>query len=118
MSDRDAQLALNEMLESIAAIETYLKGVPMVAFETNTLLQDAVIRRLEVLGEAASQLPEAIKQRFPEIEWRVITAMRNRLIHGYFAIDVGIVWNTVHQDLPTLEARIRAVLNQLRQDDA
>lgn len=67
MSDRDAQLALTEMLESIAAIETYLKGVPKAAFETNTLLQDAVIRRLEVIGEAASQLSDAIKQRFPEI---------------------------------------------------
>jgi uncharacterized protein with HEPN domain len=118
VSDRDARLALSEMLESIIAIRSYTNGVNKAGFEANTLLQDAVIRRLEVMGEAANQLPELVKSRFPAVEWRVITAMRNRLIHGYFSVDVAIVWNTVEQDLPTLETEIRAILNQLQQNNS
>lgn len=115
MSDRDPLLVLGEILESTAAIRQYLNGISKVEFAARALLQDAVIRRLEIVGEAANQLPEALQNRFPEVEWRAITAMRNRLIHGYFSVNIEIVWNTVQHDLPILEAQVQSVLSQLEQ---
>jgi uncharacterized protein with HEPN domain len=113
VSDRDPILVLREILESTAAIRHYLDGINEDEFSARALLQDAVIRRLEIIGEAANQLPDALQNRFPEVEWRAITAMRNRLIHGYFSVNIEIVWNTVQHDLPILEAQVQSVLSQL-----
>ncbi len=113
MSTRDTRLMLREILESIAAIRSYLGGVEKEEFINNAQLQDAVIRRLEIIGEAANQIPEQVKTQHSEIEWRVITAMRNRLIHGYFSVNTEIVWNTARQSLSTLEAQVQALLNDL-----
>lgn len=118
MSARDPKIMLSEILESIAAIHSYLNGVSKEDFMTTAVLQDAVIRRLEVIGEAAGQIPDDVKSRFPTVEWRAITAMRNRLIHAYFSVNLDIVWNTTQRDLPTLEAQAQSLLRLLEQEQA
>ncbi|HEX2350655.1 MAG TPA: DUF86 domain-containing protein [Ktedonobacterales bacterium] len=116
MSDRDPRVMLREMVESIRAVRLYLQGVSKEEFINSALVQDAVIRRIEILGEAANQIPDAVKQRFPEVEWREISAMRNRLIHGYFSVNIEVVWNTAEHDLTPLEAHAQAMLSQLVQE--
>ena len=116
MSERDAKVMLTEVLESIDAIHVYLDGVRHDDFAKSPLLQDAVIRRLEVIGEAANQIPETVKQRFPLVEWREITAMRNRLIHAYFSVNIDIVWSTVEQDLQGLKTQAQDMLTALQQE--
>lgn len=110
MTGRDAGILLKEMLESIAIIHEYLADIDQQAFLAHRITQDAVIRRLKILGEAASQLPSPVKDRFPAVDWRSITAMRNRLIHGYFTVNLTVVWNTAKSDLPLLEGQARAML--------
>lgn len=80
-------------------------------FRLNQEKQDAVVRRLEVLGEASTQLSAEWKARHPEASWRVIADMRNRLIHGYFSIDTGIIWQTITHDLTPLEQELRRILD-------
>ena len=116
MTDRDAGILLREMLDSISIIQGHLNNVDEQGFLTHVVVQDAVIRRLEILGEIASRLPETLKDRFPSVDWRAITAMRNRLIHGYFTVDLSIVWNTVQTDMPILEQQARAMLSDVEQD--
>jgi uncharacterized protein with HEPN domain len=98
------------MLDCIGLIQRYLHGLSEADFGQDQEKQDAVARRLEILGEAAQQLPAEWKAQHPGAPWRVIADTRNRLIHGYFSIDVGIVWRTVTQDLTPLEQELRQIL--------
>ncbi len=116
MTQRDTGVLLREMLESIRIIQEYLADMDLQAFLAQRITQDAVIRRLEILGEAASRLPTSIKDTFPAVDWRAMTAMRNRLIHGYFSVDLAIVWNTVKTDLPALEAHSREMLAHVERE--
>jgi uncharacterized protein with HEPN domain len=76
--------------------------------------QDAVIRKMEIIGEAVKRLSDATKQRRPEIPWRQIAGMRDRLTHGYFGVDLGLVWMVVARDLKALEAAVAALLSDAR----
>lgn len=111
MSERDPWVIIGEMLTSITAIDGYLQDIDLQTFSTQMILQDAVIRRFEILGEAASQLPAEFRVNFPEIDWRAVTTMRNRLIHGYFIVNLQIVWETAHQDLPPLKQQLQTLLD-------
>ncbi|HEY7341083.1 MAG TPA: DUF86 domain-containing protein [Ktedonobacterales bacterium] len=110
---RDPRIILDEILASIAMIQSYLAQVTQDEFMAQPLIQDGVVRRLEIIGEAATQLPADLKARFTAVEWRAMTTMRNRLIHGYFAVNLTIVWDTIQRDLPVLETQIRAIRAQL-----
>ena len=107
---RAPEVLLREMLACIDLIQSYTQGQSEAAFTANQEKQDAVVRRLEVMGEAAQQLPSEWKAQHPTIPWRIIADTRNRLIHGYFAVDVGIVWQTVMQDLVPLQHELHALL--------
>jgi uncharacterized protein with HEPN domain len=82
--------------------------------DERTLL--AVVRALEVVGEAARQIPTAFRKRHPEIPWRGMTGMRDKVIHAYFGVDVQVVWKTVHQDLPPLVDNMRRLLREVEQE--
>lgn len=110
---RDPRIILDEILASIAMIQTYLAQMTQAQFMAQPLIQDGVVRRLEIIGEAATQLPADLKARFTAVEWRAMATMRNRLIHGYFAVNLTIVWDTIQHDLPALETQIRAIRAQL-----
>lgn len=110
---RDPRIILDEILTSIAMIQSYLTQMTQDQFRAQPLIQDGVVRRLEIIGEAATQLPADLKTRFTTVEWRAMTTMRNRLIHGYFAVNLTIVWDTIQRDLPVLETQIRAIRTQL-----
>jgi hypothetical protein len=101
------------MLDCIRLIQRYTQGLSFAAFSAQQELQDAVTLRIAILGEAARQLPDDDKARWPSVPWRVIADMRNRLIHGYFDIRVDLVWQVVTADLPPLESQLRAIRDTL-----
>ena len=83
------------------------------AFDTDELLQSAVLPWIEIIGEAARGVGDKVRTAHPEVPWRVITDMRNRVSHGYFDIDLDVVWNTVTRDLPKLQESVTRILAEL-----
>lgn len=94
------------ILDAIAQIEAYTQGMEAAAFATDRLRQDAVMRQLEIIGEAARRLSEAFKAQHATVPWRAVIGMRNRLAHDYIHVDVQIVWEVVQYDLPVLRAAL------------
>lgn len=109
---KEPKIFLLHILESIEMVEEYLRGKQKSDFLKSPLLQDAFIRRLEVIGEAVRNIPESIRKMFPEIPWQQVSDMRNKLIHGYFIVDLHLVWEVVKKDLPKLKKQIIAALKK------
>jgi uncharacterized protein with HEPN domain len=93
-------------------IMTSSKGVEKRTFLSNETLKRAYVRSIEVIGEAVKQIPDALRQKYPGVEWASIARMRDRLIHGYFGIDYDIVWDVVINKLPSLDAEIKKIMNR------
>ena len=106
---KEPRLYLAHILESIDWIKRDMAGLTREQFLANVPIQDAVARRLEIIGEAASNLPTDLKQAHPEIKWTQIAGMRNILIHEYFGVNLERVWATVKEDLPHLEATVLGI---------
>jgi len=107
---KDPALYLRHILESIQAIEEYTEGWPEEAFLADRRTQDAVVRRLEIIGEAVGRLPDETKKLASDVAWQQITAMRNILIHEYFGVDLKLVWRVLQKDLPLFKKHIEALL--------
>jgi len=99
--DRD-KLYLQHIVEAIKKIRQYTEGITVEDFKKDALIQDGVVRQLEIIGEAARVMSEATKKKYPDIPWYNISGMRNRLIHEYFQVDIDAVWKTVTEDLQVL----------------
>jgi uncharacterized protein with HEPN domain len=103
MSKRPADLLIEDIRESIARIERYTAGLDRAGFEADQKTVDAVVRNLEIIGEAARQLPEEFTGCNPQIEWRKIAGLRNRIVHDYFGLDLQMIWQVIRSDLPALD---------------
>ncbi|MHA1626469.1 MAG: HepT-like ribonuclease domain-containing protein [Candidatus Asgardarchaeia archaeon] len=114
---RDYKLYLEDVLEAINRIEEYTKSLTFEDFSENKLVVDAVVRNLEVIGEACRSLPEEIRWKHSDIEWRKIIGLRNILIHQYFGIDVELIWDVVKTKLPELKLRIEQILDDLKRNE-
>lgn len=112
----DPRVILDEMLASITLIQQYTRDTSYETFASQPMLRDAVVLRIAIIGEAASHLSEEDKERWVSIPWRVITDMRNRLIHGYFAVRLDLVWHVIIKDLPALEPQLRAIRDALPEE--
>jgi len=110
MSERSTQLLLEDMQESLQKIFTFTHGLSREAFLSNDLVIDAVLRNFEVMGEAASKLPDDFVAQHPDVAWHKIIGMRNRLIHGYFGVSTAIVWETIQQHLPVLRDQLEELI--------
>ena len=107
--ERSVALFVQDMLDSIEKIDSYRAGVTADDFATDSLLQDAVFRRLEVIGEAAKHVSEAVRARHPNVPWQEIAGLRDVLIHKYFGIIVEQVWQVITTDLPAVEPGLQQV---------
>ena len=107
---------LGHITEAIDRIDSYLAGMTRDEFLLTTLVQDAVVRNFEIIGEAARNIereaPE-VASTYPDIPWSVMAAMRNRLAHGYFSVDYEAVWAAARENLPPLRPRIQDLLSEL-----
>lgn len=107
---KDPVVFLKHIMESIAWIEKDTSGLSKEQFFENVPIQDAVIRRIEILGEAVRNLPEETKKTYPEVPWQDIMDMRNNLIHGYFGIELKLVWDVIQKDIPPFKEQIKEIL--------
>lgn len=107
---RDYKLYLDDILEAIEKITSYCGKMDLSDFSLDNKTVDAVVRNLEIIGEAANKIPEDIKTRVQGIEWRKITQMRNVLIHEYYGITIEIVWDVVQTKLEPLRAACEKLL--------
>ena len=107
--DRDTVYLL-DILVSARKIRTYVEGVARNEFFQDTKLQDSVIRRFEIIGEAAGRVSSMFRKENPHVPWDDMRGMRNRMIHRYDDIDMSIVWETVQQDIPRLVAQLESLV--------
>lgn len=106
---KDESVYLRHILDAIKKIQSYTTGGRKEFFQ-NTLIQDAVIRNLEIIGEAVRNLSVEFRRRHPEVPWRSITALRNVLIHEYFGVELEIVWRVVQRRVPRLRRYVEMLL--------
>ncbi|MBS1778261.1 MAG: DUF86 domain-containing protein [Bacteroidetes bacterium] len=110
MSKRDTLLLLEDILAAAGKILTYTIGMSYDDFISDDKTIDAVVRNFEIIGEAANRVPEDYKLEHPEIEWRRMIGLRNRIIHEYFGIDYEIVWQIIQENIPELQERVQQTL--------
>jgi uncharacterized protein with HEPN domain len=104
--NKDPLIFIDHILESIGLIEQYVSGKTEGDFVASKQLQDAVIRRIEIIGEAVRNIPDDIKKAHPEIRWKEIAGMRDILIHKYFGLDLRLAWEVVAKDIPELKEKL------------
>ena len=102
MSERSWRLYIDDMLVFTRKVQDYTANLDQTAFEATPIVFDATLRNLELIGEAATHVPDEIRSSFPDIPWRMIIATRNQLIHAYLGIDNDTVWSIIEDDLPEL----------------
>jgi uncharacterized protein with HEPN domain len=106
---KNDQVYLEHILDSIGKIENFVKGITKFEFDHNVMIQDAVIRNIEIIGEATKKITKQFTQSNPEIPWQDMAGMRDKLIHDYLEVDLDVVWKTVEVDLPFLKELITKI---------
>ena len=109
---REWRFYLDDMIDFTEKVLAYTHGLDQAAFESSGLNYDATLRNLELIGEAATHIPDAVRQTYPNIPWRMIVATRNRLIHGYLGIDNDTVWSIIQDEVPTLLQQLETMREQ------
>ena len=110
MPPRSWRIRIEDILDAIDNIEHYVAGLDFDAFDADRKTVDAVERNLEIIGEATANLPDEVLARWPEVPWRYMKGVRNLLAHEYFGVDVGILWQTIQEDLPAITPLLHRVL--------
>ena len=109
---KEPKVFLNHILDSIVLIEEYSKNVTQEKFNKNRYLQDAIIRRLEIIGEATKNLPDEFRKKHSDIPWKSIAGLRDVIIHQYFGVEYNRIWDTVVNLLPPLKKQIEQLIRE------
>ena len=112
-AERDYNDYLQDISDSIEKISEFIQGMNLSEFEKDDKTLYAVIRAIEILGEATKIIPKKIKNQFPEVPWREMAGMGDKLIHDYFGINTEVVWKTAKNDIPPLKSSIEQIINEL-----
>ena len=106
MPNRDPELLVEDILAAIRKVERYTTGMDWEGFRQDEKTTDAVVRNLEVVGEAVRRLPEDFIAQYPNVPWRQAAGLRNRIVHDYFGLDLEIIWEVIQHDLPKLRQQL------------
>ncbi len=109
---REFMLYLEDMLQSIERIEEYLSGIDFKKFKQTDMIVDAVIRNFEIIGEASKNIPNEIKNKYPEIPWKKMYGLRNLIAHQYFGIDYEMIWEIANNNLPQNHIDLIEIIKQ------
>ena len=110
---RDINVYIEDILESISRIEEYVKDIDEAEFYGNSEKQDAVLRRLEIIGEAVKNIPQDVRDKYPEIPWKQIAGMRDVVIHEYFGVTLGRIWKVIQADMKDIKNNINKVKQEI-----
>ena len=113
MTNKDDLVYLKHIADAILKIDEYTDKVDSLMFFKNTLIQDGVIRQIEIIGEATKNLSAPLRDKYPQVPWQDIAGMRDKLIHGYFGVDIDTVWNTIKKDIPDLKEKIATIIAKI-----
>lgn len=113
MFERDVRLYVEDMLEFCSKVLSYSAALTDATLTADAIRYDAILRNLELIGEAATHVPEAVRAMAPAVPWRQIVATRNRVAHAYLGISAETVWSILHDDLPALDLALRELLVQM-----
>ncbi len=108
---KDNTVYLKHILDAMDLIDEYLREVGYDEFMNNRMFQDAVIREIEIIGEATKNLSLEVRNGYPNIPWKKMAGMRDKLIHGYFGVDPDAVWVTARKDIPMLREKITRIID-------
>ncbi|MBU3964653.1 DUF86 domain-containing protein [Patescibacteria group bacterium] len=109
MSERDYKVYIDDILEAIEKIERYTEKLDFSEFSKDLKTVDATIRNFEIIGEAARRIPSDIKKQHSDIPWKIMTGMRNKLVHEYFGVDKKVLWKTIKEDLSPLKPLVAQI---------
>lgn len=110
---REYSLYLKDILDAMGAIEKFVAEMEVEDFKNDDKTSSAVIRKFEIIGEAAKNIPEEIKVKYPDIKWKQMAGMRDRLIHFYFGIKYELVWHTIKDIIPQVKPIIQEILKDI-----
>ena len=110
---RDTKIYLQDILDAMEAIENFVVDFDLEGFKINDMLSSAVIRKFEVIGEAAKNVPKDITKKYPDVPWKKMAGMRDRLIHFYFGIKYDLVWHTIKAEIPRIKPLIKRILTEI-----
>jgi uncharacterized protein with HEPN domain len=113
MSDRGDLAFLHDIIEAISAISSYIKNVDYLSFMKDGKTRDAVVRNLEIIGEAAKNIHNPFKKMYPALPWKEMAGVRDKLIHQYFGINYEVVWTIASQDLPALNKSLTVIFKEI-----
>jgi uncharacterized protein with HEPN domain len=113
-SPKDYSDYLNDILQYARKAEDFLEGVSLEDFKANEEKALAVIRTLEVIGEAARSITQTVRNKYPKVPWYEMTGMRDKLIHDYFGVNLVVVWRTVKEDLPPMTSAVEEMIQDLK----
>jgi uncharacterized protein with HEPN domain len=116
MKGKTHRLFVEDILESMDKIQRYTKGLTYEGFVKDEMVVDAVIRNIEIIGEAARNIPEDVREKYPDVPWRRMIGLRNIAVHEYFGVDLSIVWEITTKNLPETRAMIAAILKSFDQE--
>lgn len=114
---RDDRLFVKDIIDAMESIERFVGNMTIDRLKRDEKTSSAVIRKFEIIGEAAKYMPKRIKDKYKDIQWKSMAGMRDRLIHAYFGIDYNLVWSAIKIEIPKLKPKLKKMLSELEQEE-